>query len=242
MISNTMDSRPAAAAIVVLTVLSYGVGWVLGVPALVPFLNTLASVPFMVAALARGGLRLAVARMLVWAASMAVCATFLSYVQPWRTESLFLGAAAYRTEMFAWVFTGRGAESTPSQFVPQHAMHAAAFSSLALATGGVLAMPMGAVLMNQMGHYVGALAAASAHPVRTLAIGWHPWSLIRIASFVTIGVVLSAPLWERIGKFRVDRPDARRVLALAAAGLILDVALKWLLAPAWQRLLLGSLG
>ena len=35
----------------------------------------------------------------------------------------------------------------------------AVFSGLALATGGVAAMPMGAVLMNYMGHYVGALAA-----------------------------------------------------------------------------------
>ena len=31
--------------------------------------------------------------------------------------------------------------------------------ALALATGGVAAMPMGAVLMNYMGHYVGTLAA-----------------------------------------------------------------------------------
>src|SRR5262249_30077642 len=134
------DVYNASAAIVVSTVASYAVGWAIGVPVLVPFLNTLAAFPLMVAALRRGNLRLAVARMLVWALAMGVCATALSYVRPTRTETLFLRGQAYRTEMFAWVMTGRGAESSPSQFIPQHARDAAIFSTLALATGGALAM------------------------------------------------------------------------------------------------------
>ena len=50
--------------------------------------------------------------------------------------------------MFEWVLTGRGAESTPSQFIPQQLGQAAVFTGLAIATAGALAMPMGAVLMN----------------------------------------------------------------------------------------------
>src|SRR4029077_12099381 len=135
-------------------------------------LNTLASFPFMVLALKRGDLRLAVARMLLWALTMGVAATLLSYARPAQTGALFLRGEAYRIEMFAWVMTGTGAESTPTQFVPQQAEHAAIFSGLALATGGVVAMGMGAVLMNYMGHYVGALAASSAHPVLTMLLAW----------------------------------------------------------------------
>ena len=101
--------------------------------------------------------------------------------------------------MFAWVMTGQGAESTPSQFIPQQAGHAALFSGLALATGGVAAMPMGAVLMNYMGHYVGALAASSRRPALTMVLAWHPWAVIRVISFVVIGVVLSVPLLSRLG-------------------------------------------
>ncbi len=231
-----------AVAIVLSTVLSYGLGWFLGVPLLVPFLNSLASFPFMVTALARGSLGLAIGRMLVWALTMAVCATVLSYWRPWQTDTLFIRGAAYRTQMFAWVMTGHGAESTPSQFLPQHARDAAVFSVLAAGTGGALAVPMGAALMNDMGHYAGALAAASAHPVQTLVLAWHPWAVIRIVSFVAIGVVLSAPLWSRVGRCRVNWTEGRRVLALAGAGLIVDVALKWMLAPAWQRLLLRAVG
>ena len=230
------------ALIVVLTVLSYAVGWWLDRPLLIPALNPIASFPFMVDALRRGELRLAIARMLVWALALGVCATLLSYWQPWRTDVLFLRGASYRAEMFGWVMTGRGAESDPSRFLPLHARDAAIFVVLALVTGGVLAMAMGAALMNYMGHYVGALAAASAHPIATMILGWHPWAVIRIVSFVALGVVLSGPLLSRFGGFRFEWRAARPIIGWAAAGLAADVMLKWLLAPAWQRILLRVVG
>ena len=158
----------------------------------------------MYAALRRGEVRGAIVRMLVWALAMGVCATVLSYVQPARTDALFLRGRSYRVEMFDWIRTGVGAESDPSRFLPEHAAHVFVFVWAALASGGVIALAMGAVLMNYMGHYVGALAAASARPIQTMVIGWHPWAVIRIVSFVTIGVVLSGPVLSRIGGFRFD--------------------------------------
>jgi len=232
----------ASPVIVAATVASYALGWAIGIPILVPILNTLASFPFMVLALKRGDLRLAVFRMLVWALAMGVTATLLSYARPAQTGLLFLHGPSYRAEMFTWVLTGRGPESTPSQFIPQQVGHARIFSGLALATGGVLAMPMGAVLMNYMGHYVGTLANSSARPALTMVLAWHPWAVIRILSFVVIGVVLSAPVLSRIGKLRVDWNAARPLLAWAGAGLVADIVLKTALAPAWQRLLLRVVG
>jgi hypothetical protein len=193
----------------------------------------------MVLALRRGDLRLAVARMLLWALTMGVAATLLSYWRPSQTATLFLRGESYRTDMIGWVLTGQGAESTPSQFIPQQAGHLVLFSGLALATGGVAAMPAGAVLMNYMGSYVGGLAAISRRPALTMVLAWHPWAVIRVTSFVVIGVVLSAPLLSRLWKFPVDRKAARTLLLIAASGLIADIVLKALLAPAWQRLLLG---
>jgi hypothetical protein len=232
----------AGALIVFGTTISYGIGWVIGIPALVPILNTLASFPFMVAALRRRDLPDAVARMLLWALTMAIAATVLSYAYPADTESLFLRSGDYRREMFTWVLTGHGAESTPSIFIPQQAGHAALFSALAVATGGVLAMPMGAVLMNYMGHYVGTLAGIGRHPALLMLLGWHPWAVIRVISFVVLGVVLSAPLLSRLFRFQVDWPVARRLAAWAGCGLLADIVLKTLLAPTWQRLLVRMLG
>ena len=228
--------------VVLATLLSYAAGWMIGVPVLLPVLDTLASFPFMVLALRRGNLHLAVARMLLWALTMSVAASVLSYARPAETGQLFLRASPYRTEMFTWVASGRGPESTPSQFIPQQIGHAALFSGLALASGGVLAMPMGAVLMNDMGHYAGTLAESSAHPMRTVLLAWHPWAVIRVISFVVIGVVLSAPLLSRVVKLRVDWTRGRTMLLWASAGLVADMVLKTLLAPAWQRLLLRSVG
>jgi hypothetical protein len=229
-------------SIVVATAASYALGWLIGVPQLLPLLNTIASFPFMVAALSRGRVRLAVSRMLVWALAMAVCATAMSYARPWATDALFLRGASYRAEMFAWVLTGRGAESEPARFIPQHVAHFALFALAAFATAGIGAMAMGAMLMNYMGHYVGSLAAASARPFATAMLGWHPWSVVRIASFVTLGVILSGPLLSRIGQFRVNWAEARPLAVYACLGLVVDVLLKWLLAPAWQRLLLRVVG
>jgi hypothetical protein len=121
-------------------------------------------------------------------------------------------------------------------------MHAALFSALAILTGGAAAMPMGAVLMNYMGHYVGRLAASSSRPVLTMVVAWHPWAVIRVISFVVIGVVLAAPLLSRVWKFSIDWPTSRRLLLWAGGGLIVDIALKAALAPAWQRLLLRLAG
>ena len=101
---------------------------------------------------------------------------------------------------------------------------------------------MGAVLMNYMGHYVGTLAARSARPALTLLLGWHPWSVVRIISFVILGVVLSVPLLSRVTRITIDRQTARRLIIAACAGLVVDIVMKALLAPAWQRLLLRVLG
>ncbi|MBI1873039.1 MAG: hypothetical protein HYS05_04010 [Acidobacteria bacterium] len=223
------------------TAASYLVGAWLGIPALVPVLNTLPAFPFLLLALKEEKTALAVTRMLVWALALAVCATTLAYLQPARTERLFFNAAAYRREMLDWIMTGRGAEGRPSQFIPQHLLHATVFVALALATGSVLAMPMGAVLMNYMGHYVGSLAAASPHPFEVLLLGWHPWAIVRVASFVTLGVVLGGPVLARLAGFRYRLANHLPLVGLAVVGLAVDVIMKWLLAATWAQLIRDSL-
>jgi len=224
------------------TLVSYAVAWVVGVPALVPVLNTLPAFPFLVVALRRGQLGRAVAMMSAWAATMGVAATALSYLDPAGTGRLFIHADAYRHEMFLWVQTGIGAESNPAQFGPSHALHAAVFCALSWVSGSVLSMPMGAVLMNYMGHFVGALASTSRHPLPTVILGWLPWSLVRIASFIVLGVVLGGPVLSRVGGFQYRLGAHRRLLLLALAGLLVDAAVKAALAPAWAVMLRRIVG
>jgi len=237
-----MNSTFAPLAIVFGTGASYVVAVLLGIPVLVPILNVLPAFPFMIASLRHGRVGEAVGRMLIWAASLAICATAMSYVAPVETSGLFIHGDAYRREMFLFVLTGRGAEGDIRQFLPQHAAHATIFCGLALATGSVLAMPLGAILMNYMGHYVGALASASAHPWRAFVLGWVPWSVVRIASFVTLGVVLGGPVLARVFRFEYRLIEQRRWVLLAVTGLLLDAWVKWALAPSWRLLIKSAAG
>ncbi len=223
---------------------SYLVGWLLGVPLVVPILN--AAVPWwlMARALRAGQTRRAVAIMLVWAMTLGAVATTMAAFGWSRTRQggdLFL-QAAYRDQMIEWVRTGAGPESEPATFVPRHLGYAAGFSVASAATGGVLSMPMGAVLMNQMGEYVGAMASRSAHPLTSAILGWHPWAIVRVTGFVMIGVVLSGVVLSRVLRFPFSLRAERRWLQAGVALLVLDILLKWALAPAWSGLLRGLAG
>ena len=113
--------------------------------------------------------------------------------------------------MFAWVMTGQGAESTPSQFIPQQPAHAALFAALALATGGVAAMPMGAVLMNYMGHYVGDArrhqpASGADDDPRLAPVGGDPRDQLRRDRRRAVG---AAAVEAREGSASIGRPRGR---------------------------------
>jgi hypothetical protein len=230
------------AAIVGGTALSYVVALLVNVPALVPFLNVVPAFPFMIASLRRGRVGEAVWRMLIWAAALAVCATVLSYFDTIESGRLFVRGETYRREMFEYLRTGYGPEGDIRRFLPMHLAQAAVFAVLAIATGSLLAMPLGALLMNYMAYYAGALGAASTDPWLAMSLAWAPWALLRIAAFVTLGVVLGAPVLARLCRFEYRLRDRTRWIGLAAAGLAADVALKWALAPAWREMLRGAAG
>ena len=230
--------------VVLATVLSYAAGWAIGVPVLLPFLNAAVAWWRMATELRRGQVRRAVAVMLVWALTMGVTATVMAATGWSRRHDggdLFL-RASYRDEMIQWVRTGVGPESTPSVFVPRHFGYAAVFTVTSVATGGALSMPMGAMLMNQMGEYVGGMAATSAHPFASAVLGWHPWAIVRVIGFVILGVVLSGVVLARVLRFPYALAAERRWVVVGVALLVLDIALKWALAPAWATLLKGLAG
>jgi hypothetical protein len=228
--------------IIIGTLVSYAAAVAIGVSWLVPILNTLPAYPFLIDSLRKGRVRQAVLRMIVWAAALGISATTLSYLAPASMAQLFVHGEAYRKEMVLFVTTGQGTEGDIRLFLPQHLGHAAAFCALALATGSLLAMPLGAVLMNYMAFYVGALGAASAHPLVTMALAWVPWALIRITSFITLGVILGGPVLGRVFGFDYRLAEQRRWLTWAFAGLALDILLKWALAPWWRGLILSASG
>jgi hypothetical protein len=124
-----MNPALAPLAIVAGTVASYALALPLGVPFLVPVLNAVTALVFMATSLRRGRVGQGVGRMLLWAATLAVCATALGY---WRTAEagrMFVHGDVYRQEMFTYLQTGVGAEGNVRQFCPSTRSMPASFRS-----------------------------------------------------------------------------------------------------------------
>jgi hypothetical protein len=224
------------------TALSYPLGLLLGGGILLPVLNTAAAYAAMVVLLRRGDRQAAVTLMLLWAATLALCATLSFAFWPSDPGPLVVNGPAYRDEMFHWIRTGEGREGDPSRFVPQHVLHLAAFVAVSLGTASALAMTGGAVLMNYMAFYVASLARAGMDGGTVARLGWQPWAICRVAAFVVLGVVLAEPLLSRLARY--PRPGLRTVkpyLLAAMAGIAADWILKALLAEHWRRGLAAAL-
>ena len=179
----------------------------------------------------------AIALVSLWAFLLAASGIAATVLWPDKAAAVILNGTAYRDEMFGWLASGEGRESSPSIFIPQHLLHAAIFCILSLATASTASLVMGAMLMNYMSFYVGELilrCAASGDLPAAILLGWNPWSALRVLSFIALGVVLSEPLLTRFT--RTAFVEGRlRWIAAACAGLLLDILMKSLLSPFWPR-------
>lgn len=227
--------------LLVATPLLTALGYASGMPWLLPLLQLIPAYPVMFQELRRERPGSAALKMLFWALLIAVTIEILAVYAPQRGEASVLRGSAYRDEMIAWIRTGIGPESSWRQFLPEHAFHLALFILLSLASGSLLSLLLGAILMNYMSYYVGSLIGIARVPSLALLAGWPPWAILRVASFVLLGVVLAGPALRRFAGVPF-RWDERRIwLVLAGSGLLLDVLLKMLLAPRWSVLLRSCL-
>ena len=67
----------------------------------------------------------------------------------------------------------------------------ALFAGLSLATASLASIYFGTVLLNYMAYYVARVIVLSGGSPLAVAMAWHPWSMLRVAAFVVIGVVLA---------------------------------------------------
>jgi hypothetical protein len=218
-------------------------GFFAGAPALLLVLQAATGYVPLIVLVREGRRRKALAAMIVWAFLLGASTTLLAIGWPERGSRVILRGEAYWSEMELWLETGQGAEGDPWRFVPQHVVHAAVFTALSLATASAAGILFGTALMNYMAYYVARVVLLSpSHPFLAGLLAWHPWSLIRIGSFVGLGVVLCEPLLARWGRGGVAVSPRGWWIAVAAGGLVADMVLKALLAPSWRALLLSLRG
>lgn len=185
----------------------------------------------MIGILKTGSRKKAVLYMLLWAAILGIVMTFVCYIAPEKSEEIIIRGTEYRDEMFSWIKTGIGKEGTPSQFIPEHLLHLSIFIVLSIASISAVSILFGAVLMNYMAFYVAQLMLNTNQEIPVFIVGWHFWSLFRIAGFVILGVVLSEPLLSKVFKYEWHWRDIKYYLLAAAILIILDISCKAIFAP-----------
>lgn len=214
--------------------ISFALGIALGGPAL-PLIQALVIFPLFCGVLGRDEWRKALFSMLLWAASTAACGIFVSSLAPEFTQERILYAEAYQSEMFEWIATGEGREGDIALFLPEHALHLALFSVLALASCGFLGLVMGAALLNYMSFYVGTLLLQGRDLNPLLLIAWPPWAAFRVVAFILIATSISAWVLNRLRFGRTTLNRFPRYLIYGGVFLAADIASKWALAPYWRE-------
>jgi hypothetical protein len=215
-------------------VISYVIGFALSNKILLPLLNIAFTYPILYRIVADGKRNRAFAPMLFWALCMGVVGvTFVLRFPDKAADSIIYGKT-YATEMFQWIRTGIGTESNPWQFLPQHLLHFSLFAILSLLTASIASLVMGAVLMNYMNYYAASVIHASQMNPIVILMAWHVWAIVRVASYVILGVILGEPGICRLSGRDYDYEGARPYFWIALTGLVVDIALKTILAPWWS--------
>ncbi|PWT92327.1 MAG: hypothetical protein C5B54_03700 [Acidobacteria bacterium] len=215
------------------TAASVALGFFIGNKILLPILNIAVSYPVLFCLLKWEQRKRAIAAMLFWALCMAVITVWSSIHYPAKAEASIFHGREYAYEMMHWIKTGEGAEGDPVRFAPQHFLHFLAFVLLSMFTGSVLSLLMGAILMNYMSFYVGTLIQAAREPFLATVMGFQPYAIVRICSYVILGVVLGEPMICRWLKKDYEYNDMRPFFWAGLSGIILDILIKTFLAPWW---------
>jgi len=217
-------------------------GFLIGNRWVLPGLAALTVYPFYVELILRGQRRRAVVLGLMWAVFLSQATIIGTYAFPARAQKVIISSAEYKAEMFGWVKTGQGKESSPKKFIGEHVREFAIFAGLAIATGGLGALFLGALLLNYMNFYVAMLLAASAHPIWTLFVAWQPYAIIRVIGYVMVATALTETFYGLVTRHRARWPRVRFVATMGLLFVVLDIVVKMLAAPAWGRIIKAASG
>lgn len=224
---------------VVCGVVGFRVGWRSGHRIGLPLVQAvLGGIAFLSAWSTDGPARAAIA-VAGWAIGTTAVSVPTFARHPEEADRRVLRAAPYREEMRAWLATGRGPEARPVAMVVRHAVELAVYVVCAVLTMNLLAIAMGAVLLNYMNAWVASLLGAATRPWPVLLLAWHPWSVVRVAAYVAIGVAAAWPL-ARATAWPVPWEAARPLAIGGAVGVVLDLVLKLALSPPVGRVLQGA--
>jgi len=171
----------------------------------------------------------------LWALLLSAGVILLTIWWPAAARAGIVHGEPYRQEMFGWIATGEAPENDWHRFLPVHLLHFAVFIVLTWVSGGYLGLVLGTFLVTYMSYFVGCYAVASGHPWLGSVAAWVPWSVIRVLAFVLFGALFARPLLVRkVWPFEKNAPlNDYRLMGIALSGIVADLVIKYLGAPAY---------
>jgi|GEM_PF-3269026 len=168
----------------------------------------------------------------LWTVLLSVLILGLCRREPERMQRLIWRSSEYTSGMFRWIETGQLPEGSLKQVLFYHLKQTLVYCLIAVLSANFLALVLGSALLNHMNYYVARLAGKSSKPFRAFIMGWNPWSLVRVISFLWLGIAVSAPSLSLL--FAIPWRFSFALVAPALAGILADFLLKLILAPVWS--------
>jgi hypothetical protein len=166
-----------------------------------------------------------------WTLLLSVLVLFLSWREPERMERLIWRANEYSSGMFRWIETGELPEGSTSQVIYFHLKQTLIYCLLAALSANFFGLLLGSALLNYMNFYVSKLARNSLNSWKAFLMGWNPWSIIRVLSFLWLGMVVSSFSMQLL--FAIPWRPSLGLVIPPLLGIVLDVFLKITLSRRW---------
>ena len=171
--------------------------------------------------------------LVLWTLILSLLILWFSRRDPVIWERLIWRSREYSDSMMRWIETGELPEGSPRQVILFHFKHTVLYCLLAFLSLNFLSLVLGSALLNYMNFYVAQLSNRTSRPRLLLWMGWNPWSVIRVLSFLYLGMVVSAPTMWLL--FAIPWRLSVSLLLPGLIGLVLDLFLKLTLSHRWSE-------
>jgi hypothetical protein len=174
-----------------------------------------------------------------WTFLLSVLVLFLSWKEPERMERFIWRAGEYSSAMLRWIETGELPEGSTRQVIFFHLKQTLFYCFAAALSANFLGLLLGSALLNYMNFYVARLARNSSRPLQAFLMGWNPWSIIRVLSFLWLGIVVSNFSLRLL--FSIPWRLSAALVIPPILGILLDLSLKIVLSRRWSAKLRAGL-
>lgn len=236
MIKNSLLRQ--ACLLISLTIASIALGLIMGNRYVLPLLNGLVLIPFMMKELKSGRRNNAFLFVAIWGLCLIVAISIVTIFSADLSGSTVIGGISYEKDMTQNIISGQNSKHlSPSIFIYNQYKLLIVYLLVAFVSAGILSSFYAAYLLNFMGYYIGTLFLKSDGNMLAWSMGFHPWSIFRAIAFILIGVIVAEISLSIFMRRPASFKGTGKFWLLSFVALSLDVLSKTYFGPGWYKIL-----